>query len=114
MTEVRLRRSGKYELTAKGHATGSTEVCAAISCLLYAAAGWLRNYGEADVIELDSGNVTLRWHGGESAKVLYDLLEIGFLQLELSAKEYIKVNTGNGGDIPARATHGGDTPAITK
>lgn len=114
MTEVRLRQSEGYELTAKGHATGSTEVCAAISCLLYAAAGWLENCGEADVVKLESGDVTLRWHGGESAAALYELLEIGFLQLELSAKEYVKVNTGDGGDIPARATHGGDTPASTK
>ena len=38
--------------------------------------------------KLESGDAYLRWHGG---KWLYDLLKIGFLQLEKMAPEKISV-----------------------
>lgn len=74
----------------KGHATGAPDVCAAISCLLYTAAGWLHNTQDAELVyeKLDSGDAYLRWHGG---KWLYDLLEIGCLQLQKARPDAISV-----------------------
>jgi hypothetical protein len=57
---------------------------------MYTAAGWLHNTQEAKLVyeKLDSGDAYLRWHGGEW---LYDLLKIGFLQLEKAAPKKISV-----------------------
>lgn len=81
MTEVTLYCGDSYSVRCRGHATGSPELCAAISCLMFTAAGWLHNTQDAELIyeKLDSGDAYLRWHGG---KWLYDLLKIGFLQLQ--------------------------------
>lgn len=90
MTEVTLHRGDSCSVRCKGHATGAPDVCAAISCLVYTAAGWLHNTKEAELVneKLDSGDAYLRWHGGAW---LYDLLKIGFLQLEKAAPEKISV-----------------------
>jgi hypothetical protein len=57
---------------------------------MYTAAGWLHNTQEAEIVyeKLESGDAYLRWHGG---KWLYDLLKIGFLQLEKMAPGKISV-----------------------
>lgn len=117
MTNVTLSQSVKgFTVKARGHATGSPEMCAAVSCLIQTAAGWLRNTDSITIrtMELGSGKALLKWRGGDRARWLWELLEIGFLQLELTAPEYIhveRINAGNGLDNPERAMHGGDTPA---
>ncbi len=90
MTEVTLYCGDSYSVRCRGHATGSPEVCAAISCLMFTAAGWLHNTQDAELVyeKLDSGDAYLRWHGG---KWLYDLLKIGFLQLQKTEPEKISV-----------------------
>lgn len=90
MTEVTLYCGDSYSVRCRGHATGSPEVCAAISCLMFTAAGWLHNTQDAELVyeKLDSGDAYLRWHGG---KWLYDLLKIGFLQLQKTDPEKISV-----------------------
>ncbi len=90
MTEVTMHRGDSCSVRCRGHATGAPDVCAAISCLMYTAAGWLHNTQEAELVheKLDSGDAYLRWHGGEW---LYDLLKIGFLQLEKAAPKKISV-----------------------
>lgn len=90
MTEVTLYCGDSYSVRCRGHATGSPELCAAISCLMFTAAGWLHNTQDAELIyeKLDSGDAYLRWHGG---KWLYDLLKIGFLQLQKTDPEKISV-----------------------
>lgn len=117
MTSVTLHESVQgYTLKVRGHATGSPAVCAAASCLVQTAAGWLRNTKDITIrhMEMESGKAVIKWRGGDRAKWLFGLLEIGFLQLSLTAPEYIKVKTDMiGGDSPDRATHGGDTPATT-
>lgn len=90
MTEVTLHYGDSFSARCRGHATGSPEVCAAISCLMFTAAGWLHNTQDAELVyeKLDSGDAYLRWHGG---KWLYELLKIGFLQLQKTEPEKISV-----------------------
>lgn len=90
MTKVTLHCGDSFSVRCKGHSTGAPDVCAAISCLLYTAAGWLHNTQDAELVyeKLDSGDAYLRWHGG---KWLYDLLEIGFLQLQKARPDAISV-----------------------
>lgn len=90
MTEVTLHYGDSCSVRCRGHATGSLEVCAAISCLIFTAAGWLHNTQDAELVyeKLDSGDAYLRWHGG---KWLYELLKIGFLQLQKTEPEKISV-----------------------
>ena len=43
MTHVHLEQKGdRYRVRCIGHATGSPETCAAVSCLIYTLAGWVR------------------------------------------------------------------------
>lgn len=89
MTRAVLRGGDVCSVMCRGHATGRPDVCAAVSCLMYTAAGYLRN-SEAKVLteKLESGDAYLAWEG---EAWLYELLEIGFLQLELTAPEAVQV-----------------------
>lgn len=94
MTSVYLERSGdRYTVHCQGHATGSKEVCAAVSCLVCTLANWLR-MSHAEVLEerVKDADALLRFKGAETA---FDMVCVGFLQLEHYYGEYIKVNTKN-------------------
>lgn len=82
MSHIELTDGGyEFSVTAKGHT--ESKMCAAISCLLYTAAGYITNAGLMLLkIHLDPGDAELVWAGGEKAKFLFDLLQIGFLQLQ--------------------------------
>lgn len=96
MTKVYARKHGdSYLVQAKGHATGSVEVCAAVSGLLYALAGFLQNRRDAarDVhIKLESADAEIRFCGDEVADAVFILTVIGLAQLEASTPEYIAVD----------------------
>lgn len=83
-----------YSVIAKGHATGSPEVCAAVSGLLYALAGYVKNKKKslyASEWSIDSGDVFILFRGGENAKAVYDMTVIGLLQIAKSHPDYINV-----------------------
>ena len=88
VTEVILQQDGdRYAIACKGHAEGSPEMCTAISSLVYAAAGWLRNERGAKTLQerLESGDALLAWAAaGEGAAAVWRLLTVAFLQLELT------------------------------
>lgn len=92
MVTVELLRDGiTYTVTAKGHATGSPEMCAAVSTLMCMAAGWAQCEERAKVLraDLESGDAKVSWRGvGEP---VFDALEVGFRQLELTDPERIRV-----------------------
>ena len=93
MIRVRLRRDGDVcALSAKGHATGSIAVCAAVSGLLSALEAWLR---EADVTlcadRLKPGDALLIWRGGAAGQAVYRLAEIALRQLEAAEPERIEI-----------------------
>ncbi len=102
MTRVRLAQEPgrRYALTCEGHATGSPEVCAAISCLAGSLEGWVENSPSADAqqLEVRPGFVQIVFTpaaGPGSAPLVcqgvYDLLQIGFLRLEAAAPDFLCV-----------------------
>lgn len=95
MTHVYIEQDGdRYTICAKGHATGSTEMCAAVSALLYTLAGWLRNSDtETITARLDPGDACLMFRGAADAQTAFDLMTVGFLQLAASSPELISAET---------------------
>ena len=94
MTKVFAKQRGNcFTLILYGHATGSEKVCAAISSIVYALAGYLKNIevekGEKPpVIQLKSGFSSFRFSGKE-AKSAYDMAVIGLMQLANQYPKYI-------------------------
>lgn len=94
MTRVYLEKDGKtYTIDCKGHAEGSPEMCAAISCLVYAVAGWTHNAKTVRHTErLTEGDVRLVFSGCEECETVFDLATVGFLQLEKLDPERVHVD----------------------
>ncbi len=64
-----------YELKADGHATGSVEVCAAISVLMQAAALWVWRHGGRDDQVLEDGHACVVIPRSiPGSKAVYDLI----------------------------------------
>lgn len=80
------------ELRMRGHATGSEQVCAAASGLVYALAGTLLNDKEAEILEqeMTPGKAVIRFYGGRDALAALKTVCIGLLQLEKAEPSYIK------------------------
>lgn len=94
MTKVYLEQDGqRYTVSCRGHATGSVSVCAAVSCLVYTLAGWLRNNSVQVLTEkLEDGDALILYHGGAAAETAFDMICVGFLQLQEQYGEYIAVD----------------------
>ena len=94
MTRVTLKEdSGRYSVVCEGHATGSVEVCAAVSTLVYTLLGYLKNADGVAVenAELADGYAEIEFLGGECARVAFELICIGFLQLAMAKGELIEI-----------------------
>ena len=94
MTRVTLKEDGgRYSVICEGHAAGSCEVCAAVSTLVYTLLGYLKNAEDVVVEkeELADGYAEIGFSGGECARVAYELICIGFLQLQKSAEKFIEI-----------------------
>ena len=91
MTQVYLEQDGqRYTVSCRGHATGSVEACAAVSCLVYTLAGWLRNTSIPVLKEkLEDGKALIQFHGGDAAQTAFDMITVGFLQLQAQYGDYI-------------------------
>ena len=94
MTQVYLEQiRHQYTVSCKGHATGSVEACAAVSCLVYTLAGWLRNASILVVKEkLEDGDALIQFHGGDAAETAFDMICVGFLELQAQYGDYISVD----------------------
>lgn len=94
MTRVTLKKDeNRYSVICEGHAVGSCEVCAAVSTLVYTLLGYLKNADGVvvDRAELTDGYAEIEFSGGECARVAFEFVAVGFLQLEISAAKYIEV-----------------------
>lgn len=123
MTTITIRQNGdRFRLTAVGHATGGPEVCAAVSALVYALAGSLKNLersGAATLgaFRLESGAADLEARG-EAARDLFAMAAVGLMQIEAGYPGRVRVESNLGAARScARKTHPptgvqqkGDTP----
>ncbi len=94
MTRVTLREdNGRYSVICEGHATGSCEVCAAVSTLVYTLLGYLKNVDGVALEneEIADGYAEIEFSGGECAKVAFELIRIGFLQLAMAKGEHVEI-----------------------
>lgn len=94
MTRVTINKGeGRYLVRCEGHATGSVKVCAAVSTLIYTLLGYLKNAGDISVEseEIADGYAEIEFSGGNSARVVFDLISIGFLQLERANRDLIQI-----------------------
>lgn len=95
MTKVFAEKKGnRFSLVLCGHATGSEMVCTAISSIVYALAGYLKNCddkkaAEPSVAELESGFSVFHFYGKEK-KPAYDMAVIGLMQLEKQYPDLIQ------------------------
>ena len=88
---------GRCLLTLDGHATGSPDVCAAVSGLVYALAGYLSNAeleGRAEVyaLELESGKVRIHCHGDDRVTAACEMAIIGLRQLEKAHPDLLQMD----------------------
>ena len=87
--------NGRYLLALSGHATGDERVCAAISGLAYALAGYLENaeehVSEVYTRKLEPGRVLLHVRGDACVRAVWELCTIGLLQLEKAYPGLISV-----------------------
>lgn len=94
MTSVMLTKNGEsYELSARGHATGSEAMCNAISTLIGSLSNYLRctNYRYEE--KMESGDACIRFDGGnhDAANGVFEFLCAGFLALQATDKTKISV-----------------------
>jgi len=96
MTKVIYREYGDYRyLAAKGHATGDDEkICAGISAIMYALAGFLTNeHGiHVNAIQLESGDAVIEAGDTERLKAAFDMALIGLMQLARKWPEYVEID----------------------
>lgn len=82
MTDITIQESGRcYRLTAVGHATGSREVCAAVSGIVYALGGYLKNLEAAGKVSistfmLESGAAEIEAYG-DAAYPAFGMAAVG-------------------------------------
>lgn len=96
MTTVYAERDGtRYTLFANGHATGHPEVCAAISGILYALGGYIKNAEGGSTLAYDqtmeSGRVAFHFNGDAAAGGAFDMAVIGLKQIEAKYPGCIRV-----------------------
>lgn len=94
MTRVTAKSTnGRYYIKAEGHATGSPAVCAGVSAIIYALAGYLGNSESirCEEVNLSDGNAELEFYGGDDAEAVYLMSVIGLMQIEEQYPEYIEV-----------------------
>ena len=100
MTRVMVELQDRFwSISAAGHATGSEEVCAAISGLIYALAGYLENAVQDGVARwtdcrLEPGEAILSVSAEEmeeSITAVFHMAAIGLLQIEKAHPKYIHV-----------------------
>lgn len=89
-----------YTLRAEGHATGSVEACAAVSSILYALVGYLKNAqdaGDAEMISyhMKPGDAFVQFRGGPCVEAVFQMAVIGLGQVALAKPEQVSLEIRN-------------------
>lgn len=94
MTKVYYEAQGdRCLLSVRGHAVGSEAVCAAVSGLVYALAGYLVNCEGVLLYNkvLDSGQALLHFRGEEGAQAAFQMAVIGLAQIAKAHPAQVEV-----------------------
>lgn len=94
MTEISITEDVDFfSVEAFGH-SDSTDVCNAISTLLYTISAVIKNCEDIEeiAITLDPGEASIRFAGMEKARFLADFAKIGFLQLAENFPDFVSVD----------------------
>ena len=99
MTKIEITDANpRFSLTFDGHATGSAEVCAGISALMFSLEGYLQNHEEN--LFLHSSKVDNPGHGYIAFELedpskdicgAFELVTIGLLQIADSYPEFCQI-----------------------
>ncbi|MBQ7624290.1 MAG: ribosomal-processing cysteine protease Prp [Clostridia bacterium] len=84
MTYVTAKKeNGIYRISARGHATGSPECCAAVSALACTLAGYAGRDPEIKVLSksVAPGRFGFSFSGGERARLIFGAFAFGFCAL---------------------------------
>ena len=94
MTKVYLEQDGnRFTVSAKDHATGSVECCAAVSCLLFALAGFLQEIPFTILrLSLEDADAQIVFRGDDRCKAAFDLVKTAFVMMEQSYGEFVSVD----------------------
>lgn len=89
----------RYLLSVQDHATGSEQVCAAVSALVYAFAGYVKTAEanrKAQVynLKLDSGKALIHCHGDRDVGTAFDTVVMGLVQVSMSNQDHLVVEMG--------------------
>ena len=86
-------QGGRCLLSVRGHATGSPAVCAAVSGLVYALAGYLVNCEGVLLYNkvLDSGQALLHFQGDQGAQAAFRVTLIGLAQIAKAHPEQVEL-----------------------
>lgn len=109
MTKITIQRHDThYRLTAVGHAAGSSGVCAAVSGLVYALGGYLKNLERAGAVELrafrlESGAAWLEALG-DTARAPFEMAAVGLLQIAAKYPEQVGVEVRDFFQIPGEVS----------
>lgn len=94
MTRVLADVEGdRFSLQVYGHATGSVQVCAAVSGLVYALAGYVQNgvCAKDNICDMMEADVRLSFSGGEQAAGAFWCVVIGLEQIAKSNPTFLEV-----------------------
>lgn len=83
MTKVFIAQDGdELVLTAEGHATGRSDVCAGVSAIVYALAGYaLNESAKPPMLRLVSGDAYIRCKASANLRAAFEMASIGFKQI---------------------------------
>lgn len=100
MTKIKIdKKDDRVVIKAKGHATGSEQVCSAISTLIYSLEAWIANNPDCikkHFCELDEGEAFISFIPVESES--YTALEffvVGLVNIAKSYEEYVTVSVSS-------------------
>lgn len=93
-------KNGVLKLSAQGHATGSEQVCAGISALVYSMAGYVdKLFKKEDLpistMRLDDGDVLLAFEETKNTRAAFDMVVEGFRMMAAQYPEYINTREEN-------------------
>lgn len=99
MTKIEITKADpRYSILFDGHATGSAEVCAGISALMYSLEGYLRNHEQdlflhsAKIDDPGWGYISFELEDPSNfVRGAFDLVVVGLMQIAASYPDFCEV-----------------------